>query len=172
MVLKWVRPSQDWNITYIGNGEYLITLKNKYIPMTGVNVITEFAILEPHKLKKLELKHTNSAKAESSDNLKITFQRRMGLLDALLHDLYEDAVGTTASDKRFLFGDNYEYPSQYYRLTLNTTNTDRIYPELYIELLPKLDKPTIPEVTLSDESIQKLVDVLSQLVGVRDPRDP
>ena len=176
MVLEWVRPSKDWDITYIGNGEHLITLKNKYITMTGSDIITEVGILEPHILKKVELKHTDNAKAESTDTLKITFQRRMELLDVLLHDLYEDAKGTKKSDIRLLFGENYEYPSQYYRLTLNSTNTDRIYLEIYVELIPKLVTPTIPEVTLSDESIQKLVEELAKVLVIpsnaRNFRDP
>ena len=169
MVIKWVRPSKDWNITYIGNGEHLLTLKNEYIEMKGSDVITEFGILEPHILKKIELKHTDNAKAESTNKLKITIQRRMELLDSLLMDLYEDLKGTVKSDIRLIFEHNYEYPSQYYRLTLNTTNTDRIYPELYIELLPRL---VIPEVTLSDESIQKLVKELARLIGYRRDPDP
>lgn len=134
MPLEWVRPEKDWDITHIAMGDYLLTLKDEYVEMTGANVVKQFGILIPHKIKKVEIKHTDNVKADSADNLKITFERGMGLLEALWHKLYEDAVGTTSSDIRLIFEKNYEYPSQYYRLMGNTTNTDRIYLEVYIEL--------------------------------------
>jgi len=152
-----VRPSKDLDVTYIGNAEHLITLKNKYIEMTGVNVIVELTVLKGHILKRLELKHTDSSKVESIDSLLITFQRRLEMLDSLLHDLFEETA-CVKSDKRVIFG--YEYPSQTYRLTFNTTITDRIYPELYIELLPKLDEPSKQEVNICKDSIEALAEAL------------
>lgn len=136
MVEEWVRPARDWTITEIIKGEYVLTLKDKYIEMTGVAVLTTLGILKSHILKKVVLKHTDNVKADSADNLKVTVQRGMGLLEALWIDLYEDTVGTTASDIALIFEkyDNYEFPTQYYRLSLNTTNTDRVYPEIYIQL--------------------------------------
>ncbi len=171
MKKDFVRPSKDLNITYIGNGEHLITMKNKFIPMTGANVVIEFGILEGHILRRLELKHTDSAKAESIDSLTITFQRRLEMLDSLLHDLFEET--TTKSDKRVIFGSEYTYPSQFYRLTLNTTNTDRIYPEVYIELLPKLEEPTKPEVNICKDSIEQLAEAIAEKLptGIPDCGD-
>lgn len=153
-----VRPKKDWNVTPIGNGDYLLTLKDKYIPMTGANVITNVTILEGHILRKLELKHTDSAKAENSTATLITFQRILEELDALPHDLFEETA-CEKSDKRIIFNSGYQYPSQTYRLTLNTTTTHRIYPELYIALFPKT-KDGIIEVTLSEESIKALTDAI------------
>ena len=149
-----VRPSKDWNVTPIGNGDYLLTLKNKFITMTGANVITNLTILEGHILKKLELKHTDSAKAESIVSTLITFQRILEELDSLPHDLFEETA-CVKSDKRVIFNSGYEYPSQTYRLTLNTTNTHRIYVELYIALFPEA-KDGIPTVNLSPETIAEL----------------
>lgn len=160
-----VRPSKDWNVTEIGNGDYLLTLKNKYIEMTGANVVTNFTILEGHTLERLELKHTDSAKAESVVSTLITFQRILEMLDSLPHDLFEETA-CVKSDKRVIFG--YDYPSQSYRLTLNTTNTHRIYPEVYIRLYPKT-KNGIIEVTISEESItalaQAIVNAINQPCG-------
>lgn len=150
-----VRPSKDWNVTPIGNGDYLLTLKDKYIEMDTTDIITNLTILEGHILKKLELKHTTSnPKVESTDSLLITFQRILEELDALPHDLFEETA-CVKSDKRVVFNEGYEYPSQTYRLTLNTTNTDRVYPELYVALFPEA-KEGIPIVNLSEETIQKL----------------
>jgi len=161
MKTDFVRPSKDWNITYIGNGEHLITLKNKYITMTGANVATELTILEGHILRKIELKHTDNTKAENATSTLITFQRRQEMLDSLLHDLFEETA-CTKSDKRVVFGQEYAYPSQTYRLTLNTTNTHRIYFEMYIELLPKLEEPTKPEVNLCKDSIEALATAIAE----------
>ena len=149
-----VRPEKDWNVTQVGNGDLLLTLKDKFITMTGANVVTNLTILKGHKLKKLELKHTDSAKAESVVSLLITFQRILEKLDSLPHDLFEETA-CEKSDKRVVFNSGYEYPSQTYRLTLNTTITHRIYPELYIALFPEA-KEGIPIVNLSPETIEAL----------------
>lgn len=172
MKKDFVRPKKDLIITYIGNGEHLITLKNKYVEMTGANVVVDFAILEGHILRRLELKHTDNVKAESADSLLITFQRRLELLDSLLHDLFEETA-CVRSDKRVIFGSEYAFPSQYYRLTFNTTNTDRIYPELYIKLLPKLEEPTKPEVNICKESIEALATAIAEKMptGIPDCGD-
>jgi len=149
-----VRPEKLWDVEAIGNGDYLLTLKAKFIYMTGTNIITNFTILQGHILKKLELKHTDSAKAENTTATLITFQRILEKLDALPHDLFEETA-CVKSDKRVVFNSGYEYPSQTYRLTLNTTITHRIYPELYIELFPEA-KQGIPIVSLSEESLKAI----------------
>jgi len=84
------------------------------------------------------------------------------MLDSLLHDLFEETA-CTKSDKRVIF--NYAYPSQAYLLTLNTTTTHRVYFEMYIEMLPKLEEPTKPEVNICDESITKLAEAIAQIQG-------
>lgn len=132
--MSLVRPEADWKIAYLGKKQYLFTLKDEYVLMTGSPVNLDFGIIKAHRLIKVELKHTNSAKTESIDALDITFQRKMEKLGSLLHDLFEES-GIIKSDIRLLFGEKYEYLSQYYRLTLDTTETDRIYLEVYVQLM-------------------------------------
>ena len=159
-----VRPSKDLNVTYIGNGEHLITLKNKYMEMSGADCVCEVTVLEGHILRKVELKHTTSdPTVESTDSLLIRFQRILEMLDSLPHDLFEETA-CVKSDKRIIFGKEYAYPTQTYRFTLNTTNTDRIYPEMYIALLPKLDEPTKPEVNICQDSIDALAEAIAKIL--------
>jgi len=158
-----VRPSKDWNVTPIGNGDYLLTLKAKFITMTGANVITNLTILEGHILRKLELKHTDSAKAENATATLITFQRILEELDSLPHDLFEE-LACEKSDKRVVFNTGYQYPSQTYRLTLNTTITHRIYPELYVARFPEA-KEGIPTVNLSEATIEAICACLGKKNG-------
>ena len=132
-VLDLVRPIADWETEYLGENRYRITPKADYIGQTGSQVTTEFIIRFPHKLIRLDFKHTDSSKAEATTTLSFSLQSMMK--SGLWHDIYEN-TGISVSDVSKIFDSKKRnYPAQLYRILTNTTSTHRVYPELVVEVV-------------------------------------
>jgi hypothetical protein len=115
------------NDEYLGKNIYELTLKvggQKYIGATGSDVITVFNIPFPHKLLKVEVKHTNSSNVDSTDALTWELVREMvsGLNVSMV-----SYTASVSSDFIETFGEEFVYPAKSYQFKQNTTNTDRVY---------------------------------------------
>jgi hypothetical protein len=131
------QPRKSWNIDRLEEDLYLMTLKDKSIAMTGSAVNTDFSVNEPHQLIRLEVKHTDAAKADSGDAKTDVLYKYMNLKnESILFTLY--SVTDTAHSIMKLFGNgqDYKFPHQNYRLALNSTNLHLAFPELTIRRLP------------------------------------
>lgn len=115
------------NDEYLGKNIYELTLKingQKYIVATGSEVTTTFNIPFPHKLLKVEVKHTDKDNVNSTDALSWELIREMvsGVNISMVH-----YVSSTDSDFIETFGEEFVYPAKSYQFKQNTTNTDRVY---------------------------------------------
>jgi len=100
--------------------------------MTGSAVNFDFRIPRAHRLLRIAFKHTASTKADSTDSLSLTVKRLME--SGLWKKIFEDTAILVA-DIDALFGEKYESRPQSYRITANTTNTDLLYVEVFVQLL-------------------------------------
>lgn len=125
--------SNEFDQKYLGGRKYELTLKPPYyILQTGSEVITNIYIQMPHRLIKVEVKHANSSDADSTASLTWSLTR------AIAKNLFEKLVSYTATatyDFLELFGEGYEFPDMQYQLKTNTTNTDRFYLKITVQLL-------------------------------------
>jgi len=122
----------DFDAIYLGSGTYFLSLKGtKYL--TGASVTEYLALPIPHRLLKIELKHTDNADADSTDSW--TYQiRRTGIQN--LYNTLRSGSSVTVSDIFETFDDSFVSGPTVYRLyCTQTTATDRIYPSFYIQAL-------------------------------------
>lgn len=125
--------SDQFSQKYIGGKKYELTLKPpQYILQTGSAVTTNIYIQMPHRLIKVEVKHTDSSNADSTASL--TWSLTRAIANNLLEKLI-NYVSSTVTDFIEKFGEGYEFPDMQYQLITNTTNTHRIYPKITIQLL-------------------------------------
>lgn len=123
-----------WNAHFIGKRLFEIDKtgqSTKYIAMTGSVVNTDIKLQYNFRLVRIELKHTDTNKADSTDSLSATISRKKyGLWNVLAQN-----TAIVKADADFLFGETYEFLQTELRLALNTTSTDRIYVVIVIQLL-------------------------------------
>jgi hypothetical protein len=122
--------AKDFDVQHIGKRIYELTLKTP-ITASGGAVNHDYVITEKHRLVRVEVKHTTSANVDSADAFTWALSKQIkGLFQKLV-----SYTASVASDFIELFGEGYEFSSTTYRLTENTTNTDRIYLKLVVQLL-------------------------------------
>jgi len=125
----------DFEAIFLGGSNYLLYLKNpKYIEQTGSKVTTQLRLPVPHILKKASIKHTDSSDAESTDALAYAIRHRMLPAKDFTVTLRYGAV-VVVSDTVEIFGVEYVSDETIYVLETTTTNTDRIYFSMVIEVL-------------------------------------
>jgi len=124
----------DFDAVYIGSETYLLSLRGtKYF--TGA-AITEYRGLPiPHRLLKLEFKHTDNADPPADSVASWTYQlRRLGINN--LYNTLRGAAGVTVSDVIETFDDSFvSGPAMYRFYHTQTTATDRIWPIIFIRAL-------------------------------------
>lgn len=125
--------SDEFDQKYLGGKKYELTLKPPfYVVQTGSAVITNFRIQMPHRLIRVEAKHTNSSNADSSNALTWSLTR------AIANNLFQKLINyANVATIDFLeeFGEGYEFPDMEYQLITNTTSTDRFYLKITLQLL-------------------------------------
>jgi hypothetical protein len=106
------------------------------ITMTGADVTTALRIPFPHRLIRLHWRHTDSAYAASTDALAIILRRPEGSMtpEHFEEDVFNETniVKSKGTEK---YGEGFEYEAGVYSVILNTTNTDLIFPILYVQKL-------------------------------------
>lgn len=110
------------------------------ITMTGSSVTTQLPLPFTHKWIELLLYHTDSSYAASTDQLDITLSRPAGGITELQYvvDNLFNRQNEVASAIKKTFGDaapdnkQFVYEPSNYNLLLNSTNTDLVFPVLYI----------------------------------------
>lgn len=126
-----IKETAVWDQEFIGKRQYVLRLKAKTITMTGSAVTRALTILEWHRIIKIEVKHTDSAKDDSTDALTWYLERKF--FDCSSGIALASYTSSTISDFIEAFGEKFEYPRAEYELSFNTTNTDLIYLEVYIQ---------------------------------------
>ena len=128
-----------WEARYIGKGIWdLIPQASSYykMEMTAAAVTLDCRIPIGHRLVRFEWKHTSALYADSVDATaailsRIDYVMPLGAA-VILWRLYYEAASTSSSTV-VPFGEGYEYLAATYRLSFNTTNTDLIFPRLWIQ---------------------------------------
>lgn len=127
-----------WIFKRIGKNIYKIyrELSPYSITMTGANVTTKIPIPFPHRILRMHLYHTNSTYVASTDALAAILRRAAGSLtpERVEEDLFNETA-IVASKITEKYGEGFEYEAGVYDLILNTTNTDLIFPILYVQKL-------------------------------------
>ena len=121
----------SFEVKSIGGNYYEFTPAS--VTMTGSAVLTYLELPIRHRLLRFELKHTDSSDVDSVDALDYSLARR---ITSNLFLVMASGRAITDSDIIETFGDDYPAGSTYYRTSLDTTNTDLIYPLFIIERLP------------------------------------
>lgn len=116
----------DSIVSHLGGGRFKIDLPP--ITCTGSDVETIFNIPLMHQLLKAEIKHVDSAGADSIDalNYSVSHRHHPNLWLILLK-----VVGSVASDIVDEYIDYYMTRGEY-RILTDTTNTDLLYISVYI----------------------------------------
>ena len=133
-----IEGSVLWEQRPIGKRQFEITLPTKYKAMTGAAVTETLKIREWHRLIKIEIKHTDANKANSTDALTWFVERDfLGCTNGIKMISY---TNSTVIDFSELFGEGYEYPQAEYRFSFNTTNLHRIYLKVFVQKTRELMK--------------------------------
>lgn len=122
----------DFDALYLGSSIYQLSLRGtKYV--TGATITEYLRIPIPHRLLKVEIKHTDNANADSSDSW--TYQLRRSGIENLYNTL-RSGTAVTVSDILETFDDSFVSGWAMYRFyCTQTTATDRIYPTFFVEIL-------------------------------------
>lgn len=128
------QPSlEDFDVVYLGKRIFELTLKTPfYVAQTGAAVTKIYKIPYSHRLVKAEVKHCDSSDADGTDAFTWSLARQIA--KSLFSKLI-DYSGSTKTDFSHKFGEGYEFPNMTYKFITNTTNTDRVYLKLTIQLL-------------------------------------
>lgn len=126
---------EGFDVTPLGKNVYELRLRTSnglFIEQTGSNVATTADLKIPHRLCRIDLKHTNSSNADSTDALTWNAKRitPYGLVINLA--AYSGSNGTDFVEE---FGEGYEFNSTQYQINTNTTNTDRVIVIFTVQLL-------------------------------------
>ena len=108
-------------VTTLGAGRFKIDLP--VITCTGSNVTTWFTIPFMHSLEKMELKHVDSAGADSTDV--VTYSISVNQHPNLSRTIFQivDSIASDITDEYT----NYYFEAGQYKLVFNSTNTDKLY---------------------------------------------
>lgn len=110
------------------------------VTMTGNDVTTVLKIPYPHRLNKVEAKHTDAAGDDDLAELtRAVFQRKKWSGTTDWFDLY-DFSGEAASDFEQVDLVGREFPSGQYRFIVNTTENDLMFYLVTIQILGKKGK--------------------------------
>lgn len=116
-------------VNHLGSGRYKIDLPT--ITCTGADVTTIFNIPFMHQINKMEMKHTDSANADSSNLLDYAVSHRH---HPNLWLLLLDIVGSPASDIIDEYIDYYMGRGEY-RIVTNSNITELLHVSVYIKII-------------------------------------
>jgi hypothetical protein len=118
------------HVEHLGKGFYKIDLP--IIICSGSDITQYFIIPFNHQLHRLELKHTDSSNADSTDALTYYLKYGSTLSPELLFTIVKN-IATLESDSAHLFKSYWRSLSRYQLIT-NSTNTDKLYISLLVEI--------------------------------------
>ena len=128
----------DWTFQRFARNLYKVFphdgLSNRIV-MTGADKTTEIFIPFPFRWLRVHIYHTDNADSASSDALNLMIKRlatKTGHPSTFSEILFA-TTGETDSWLTVPFGIGFEYEAGIWQLTLNSTNTDRVYPVLYLQ---------------------------------------
>jgi len=124
----WEKP------IHCGKRIYKMIPDDNYFTCTNAAVNHDFQIAEPHRLINMEVQHTAAAGTLSTDALTWSFNRMEGSEMPNAVPL-ESVSESTQSNFHVTFGEKWEKDKGQYRFIENSTNTDRVYVILYIQML-------------------------------------
>lgn len=129
----------DFELFNFADNHIVATLKGttKYLTMTGAEVTKLLQIPYPHRLVKMILRHTSSADVDSIDPLDIQIRRDTGKIEinSVLKEILKTEADLVDSAITITFGDGFEYEASTWTLGFNSTATDRVYIQIYLQRL-------------------------------------
>lgn len=120
--------------TYLGKNLYELSLRlpAMYIEQTGSNVVIDLSVPFPHRLQRIEIKHTDASNVDSVVPTALTVAHSKNSLLFFTIVKHSTLIATDLTEE---FGEDYSYAESIYRFTTNTTNTHRIYVKFYVQKL-------------------------------------
>lgn len=122
-------------VSHLGDGFFHLELG--VIMCTGSDIVQYFSIPFRHKLHQFVVKHTDNADADSVTTLDYTLKYGLGQIKPNLLIALLDVDGSVESDTIHLFPNFWRRQTRY-QLTTNTTNTNRLYTSIIMEITPSL----------------------------------
>jgi len=101
--------------------------------MTGSDVTKELYIGFTHRLLRMHFYHTDSSYAASTDELFVRIERSAGTLYPLRFEEYLYDKSLIINSRISLLFTELDYEASVWKFTFNSTNTDLIFPVVYIE---------------------------------------
>jgi len=128
-----------WTFKHVAKNiwKIYITASPHSITMSGSDVTTQLHIDFPHRFLRIHLYHTSSAYAASTDALALTVERPVATVPTLARftDQLFREYDITASKLIEVFGEAFEYEECIWSIVLNSTSTDLVFLEIYVQLL-------------------------------------
>lgn len=132
--------TQKWVAEHLGEGYYLVYPKTSdhKITMTGADVNERFLIPFAHEIIDLDIYHSDAAHADSVDALSVEMKRdKNSMKIARKRDNFWKKTDITVASYGVKYPPECVFSSCIWTLTMNTTNTDLLYPVLKIRKLSK-----------------------------------
>lgn len=126
---------EGWTFEHIGQNIWKIYLavSPNGITMTGADITRELFVGFTHRLLRLHFYHTDSAYAAATGDLSVNIERSAGTLNPIRFEEYlYSKVGIINSRISLIFS-GMDYEASLWKFTFNSTNTDLIFPLIYIQ---------------------------------------
>jgi len=126
---------KGWTYEHIGKNIWKIypDVDPHSVTMTGSDVTKELYIGFTHRLLRIHFYHTDSSYAASTDELFVRIERRAGTLYPLRFEEYLYDKSLIINSRISLLFTELDYEASVWKFTFNSTNTDLIFPVVYIE---------------------------------------
>ena len=119
---------------YVGKGIYEVyPYPTRSMTMTGSAVTLDFDIQFNHRLVKVQWSHAVAAGTDGADAT-AAYLYQYDPVSGRKVPLYAETA-STSSHTVAAFGEEYEYVAKRYQWSFNTTNTDLVYPKMWVQEL-------------------------------------
>lgn len=125
--------ADGWNEKFIGGNKYEFTPDTNFVTMTGSEETKDLPINSNFRIVKVEWQHTDNSTPPVADYVQLDWSIKKSGLSGLFSLIAKGSV--QESDIIILLGTRFEYSNCILRFGWNTTNTDRVYPVVTIQLL-------------------------------------
>lgn len=120
----------DFKVSPLGGNLYALEPTTGYILQTGAAVTVYLELPVKHRLVRVDIKHTDSADADSTDALAYSISKRH---TGNIYIVLAADAACVVSDVIESFGEDFPMGNTNYLIVTTTTNTDRLYLVFVIE---------------------------------------
>lgn len=126
-----------WIFRKFGKRYYRIFPLDGYIAMDGADVVTDLSINWAHRIIRFYMFQTDAAYAADPDSLDIDIERQAGTTEPLAQfaEPLSREDNLPGDEIHEIFGMSFEFEASTWRITLNGTNTNLVFPNFIVERL-------------------------------------